>query len=104
MTRSRPRNLRRLGWRRWRCCRSCFAAPAAAVPDRCRQTRIRSGLAGTYLAARTADVEKDVPNAASFYRSALKSDPENVFLLERALVLSAAAGEVGGRARFRQAS
>ena len=45
------------------------------------------GLAGTYLAARTADVEKDVPNAADFYRSALESDPGNVFLLERALVL-----------------
>jgi tetratricopeptide (TPR) repeat protein len=51
-------------------------------------------LAGTYLAARTADVEKDVPNAALFYRSALKSDPDNLFLLERALVMTAAAGDV----------
>ena len=39
-------------------------------------------------------VEKDVPNAASFYRSALKADPENTTLLERALVLSAAAGDI----------
>ncbi len=53
-----------------------------------------NSLAGTYLAARTADVEKDIPNAALFYRSALESDPENVFLVERALVLSAAAGDM----------
>ena len=33
-------------------------------------------------------------SAAGFYRSALKSDPDNVFLLERALVLSAAAGDI----------
>ncbi|HEX9906531.1 MAG TPA: tetratricopeptide repeat protein [Propylenella sp.] len=52
------------------------------------------GFAGTYLAARTADVEKDVPNAAEFYRSALKADPENLILLERALVLTAASGDV----------
>jgi tetratricopeptide (TPR) repeat protein len=53
-----------------------------------------TSLAGTYLAARTADVEKDISNAARFYRSALNSDPDNLFLLERARVLSAAAGEV----------
>ena len=35
-----------------------------------------------------------MPNAASFYRSALKADPENTTLLERALVLSAAAGDI----------
>ena len=51
-------------------------------------------LSGTYLAARTADVAKDIPNAAAFYRSALKSDPENLFLVERALILTAAAGEM----------
>jgi tetratricopeptide (TPR) repeat protein len=51
-------------------------------------------LAGTYLAARTADVEKDLPNAAAFYRSALAADPENLLLLERSLVLTAAAGEI----------
>lgn len=53
-----------------------------------------NSLSGTYLAARTADVGKDFPSAAVFYRTALKADPENLALLERALVLSAAAGEV----------
>ena len=73
--------------------------PANAIPA----TSSRA-LAGTYLAARTADVEKDMPSAAAFYRSALESDPENVFLLERALVLSAAAGDVDEALRLRRAS
>jgi tetratricopeptide (TPR) repeat protein len=67
-----------------------FAAPAAAIPG--AEDEEPHSLSGTYLAARTADVEKDVPSAAEFYRLALQSDPENTFLLERALVLSAAAG------------
>jgi tetratricopeptide (TPR) repeat protein len=53
-----------------------------------------SGLAGTYLAARTADVDKDIPSAAAFYRAALQSDPDSLFLLERALILTAASGDV----------
>ena len=53
-----------------------------------------TSFSGSYLAARTADVEKDIPSAAQFYRSALKSDPDNVFLLERTMVISAAAGDV----------
>ena len=59
-----------------------------------------NSLAGTYLAARTADVEKDLPNAAHFYRSALEADPESQFLVERALVLTAAAGDVEGALVF----
>jgi tetratricopeptide (TPR) repeat protein len=59
-----------------------------------------AGLAGTYLAARTADVEKDIPNAASFYRLALQSDPDNLSLLERAMVLTAASGDVGTALRY----
>jgi tetratricopeptide (TPR) repeat protein len=58
------------------------------------EDRDLTSLAGTYLAARTADVEKDVESAARFYRAALKADPGNLFLLERALVLSAAAGDM----------
>jgi tetratricopeptide (TPR) repeat protein len=69
-----------------------LATPAFAVQ------RVDNGdldsLSGTYLAARTADVEKDVASAARFYRAALKADPDNLFLLERALVLSAGAGNV----------
>jgi tetratricopeptide (TPR) repeat protein len=53
-----------------------------------------TSLAGGYLAARTADVEKDVESAARLYRDTLKSDPNNLYLLERATVLSTAAGEM----------
>ena len=70
----------------------CSPPPLPPWRTRFRVDGNPHGLAGVYLAARTADVEKDVPSAAGFYRSALKSDPDNVFLLERALVLSAAAG------------
>ncbi len=58
------------------------------------EDRDLTSLAGTYLAARTADVEKDTASAARFYRAALKGDPDNLFLLERALVLSASAGDM----------
>jgi tetratricopeptide (TPR) repeat protein len=67
------------------------AAPALAVTS---DDLALSSLSGTYLAARTADVAKDIPNAADFYQSALRSDPENLFLLERALILTAAAGDM----------
>lgn len=53
-----------------------------------------NSLSGTYLAARVADAGKDLPSAAAFYRSALQADPGNLFLLERAMVLTAAAGEI----------
>jgi tetratricopeptide (TPR) repeat protein len=59
-----------------------------------------NSLSGRYLAARTADVEKDIPNAARFYSSALQSDPDNTFLIERAMVLSAAAGEMADALRL----
>jgi tetratricopeptide (TPR) repeat protein len=71
---------------------SLFDGPALAVPA--DEEIEATSFSGNYLAARTADVEKDMPNAASFYRSALKTDPDNLFLLERTLVLSAAAGDV----------
>jgi hypothetical protein len=53
-----------------------------------------NSLSGTYLAARSADVDKDIPSAAAFYQSALAADPENLLLLERTLVLTAAAGQI----------
>ncbi len=67
--------------------------PAPAVQSAADDTELTS-LAGSYLAARTADVEKDVQNAARYYRKTLQSDPDNLYLLERALVLSASAGDV----------
>lgn len=68
------------------------ARPAAAVQS--TDDGGLNSLSGTYLAARTADSGKDFASAARFYHTALQSDPENLSLLERALILSAAAGEV----------
>jgi tetratricopeptide (TPR) repeat protein len=68
------------------------ATPVLAVQS-AEEPEVNS-LAGGYLAARTADVEKDVESAAHFYRETLKADPGNLFLLERAAVLSASAGEM----------
>ena len=50
--------------------------------------------AGSYLAARHASVERDATNAAAFYRSALRSDPKNNELLDRAFISSLAEGNI----------
>ena len=69
-----------------------LGAPLFAAPS--PENSWQGSLSGAYLAARTADVEKDVGNAARFYRDSLKIDPDNLYLLERTVVLSAAAGDM----------
>lgn len=54
----------------------------------------RASIAGNYLAARHASVERDAGAAASFYRAALKSDPRNTEILDRAFISSLAEGDV----------
>src|SRR5579871_5869561 len=49
---------------------------------------------GSYLAARHAGVERDATSAAAFYRSALRTDPKNNELLDRAFISSVADGDV----------
>src|SRR3979411_770846 len=49
---------------------------------------------GSYLAARHASVERDANSAATFYRSALRSDPKNNELLDRAFISSLADGDI----------
>jgi tetratricopeptide (TPR) repeat protein len=49
---------------------------------------------GSYLAARHASVERDASSAATFYRSALRSDPKNNELLDRAFISSLADGDI----------
>lgn len=49
---------------------------------------------GSYLAARHASVERDASSAATFYRSALRSDPKNSELLDRAFISSVAEGDI----------
>jgi tetratricopeptide (TPR) repeat protein len=50
--------------------------------------------AGSYLAARHASVERDASSAAAFYRSALRTDPKNNELLDRAFISSVADGDI----------
>ncbi len=66
-------------------------APAEAATD--DQMQFRS-LSGAYLAARTADTGKDLSRAAAFYQAAYKADPENLRLLERTVILTAANGDL----------
>jgi tetratricopeptide (TPR) repeat protein len=49
---------------------------------------------GSYLAARHASVERDAASAAAFYRSALRTDPKNNELLDRAFISSLADGDI----------
>src|SRR5260221_9113306 len=49
---------------------------------------------GGYLAARHASVERDAASAATFYRSALRTDPKNNELLDRAFISSLADGDI----------
>jgi len=50
--------------------------------------------AGSYLAARHASVERDAAAAAVYYRAALRNDPRNSELLNRAFLAVLANGEV----------
>src|SRR6202047_4981269 len=51
-------------------------------------------MSGSYLAARHASVERDSNSAATFYRSALRTDPKNNELLDRAFISSVADGDI----------
>ena len=55
---------------------------------------------GSYLAARHASVERDAASAATFYRSALRSDPKNNELLDRAFISSLADGDIDEAVRL----
>jgi tetratricopeptide (TPR) repeat protein len=50
--------------------------------------------AGAYLAARHASVERDSASATTFYLSALRTDPKNNELLDRAFISSLADGDI----------
>jgi tetratricopeptide (TPR) repeat protein len=66
------------------------AEPAPFPP----KGNIKLSPAGSYLAARHASVERDASAAAAFYRAALRGDPKNNDLLERAFISSVAEGDI----------
>src|SRR5579871_3566020 len=49
---------------------------------------------GNYLAARTANVDRDATTAAAYYAAALKADPKNAELLELAFYSQLAGGDL----------
>jgi tetratricopeptide (TPR) repeat protein len=51
---------------------------------------------GTYLSARFAASEHDLPNAASLYRESLTLDPKNAELLDKAFLYTAISGNLDG--------
>src|SRR5580700_372162 len=57
-------------------------------------------MSGSYLAARHASVERDAASAATFYRSALRTDPKNSELLDRAFISSPADGDIDEAVRL----
>ncbi|OJW63575.1 MAG: hypothetical protein BGO65_14170 [Afipia sp. 64-13] len=56
--------------------------------------------AGSYLAARRASVERDAAAAAAFYRTALRLDPKNNELLDRAFISSVADGDIDDAVKY----
>ena len=65
---------------------------AAQFPSRADLKSLTTS--GSYLAARHASVERDAASAAAFYRSALRTDPKNNELLDRAFISSLADGDI----------
>lgn len=61
---------------------------------------IPGSLAGFYLAARHATLNKDISAAAGFYARALEQDPDNPELLDRSVLLNVASGNVGRAAEL----
>ena len=67
---------------------------AMVMPTPSSQELSRVSLSGNYLAARHAGLQRDIGAAAAFYRAALKADPKNSELLERAFLSIVSDGDV----------
>ncbi len=55
---------------------------------------VASSLSGSYLSGRSALLSQDIAAASNYFTSALRRDPENFYLLDRAFVTSLANGDV----------
>ena len=60
----------------------------------------RMNASGSYLAARHAGSQRDAAAAAAYYRTALRGDPKNTVLLERAFLSVLAEGDVDEAVRL----
>jgi len=59
-----------------------------------QQELARVSPAGNYLAARHASTERDAASSSAYYRAALRADPKNPVLLERAFLSLLVDGEI----------
>jgi tetratricopeptide (TPR) repeat protein len=66
-----------------------LAAQAPSKPDPSRVSA-----SGNYLAARHASQQRDAQAAAAYFRAALRADPKNPELLDRAFIASLAEGDI----------
>jgi tetratricopeptide (TPR) repeat protein len=73
-------------------------ALAAQVPT--QQELAHVSPSGSYLAARHAGVQRDAAAAAAYYRAALRADPKNGELLERAFLSLLVDGEIDEAAKL----
>ncbi len=89
------------------CAVAAIAVPASATAQG-SQPPVASGAidlsgvtaSGSYLAARHAGRQQDALAAATYYRAALRRDPKNTELLDRAFVSLLIGGEVGEAVKF----
>jgi tetratricopeptide (TPR) repeat protein len=72
-----------------------LAAQAPAKPETSRTTA-----SGNYLAARHASQQRDAASAAAYYRAALRADPKNAELLDRAFIAALAEGDIDEAVRL----
>jgi tetratricopeptide (TPR) repeat protein len=75
---------------------SWFGVPALARDSIATSTSIETGesQAGNYLAALVAGADRDTPAAAVYFREALRADPRNPELIERAFAAALANGSM----------
>lgn len=80
---------------------SLLTAHAAPAPNQAQPSQLpsqselsRVSPSGSYLAARHAGVQRDAAAAAAYYRAALRADPRNPEILERAFLSVLAEGDV----------
>jgi len=76
------------------------AAPAQGQSSSPTASYSRSSISGTFLAARQAGNERDVAAAATYYRAALRLDPKNNELLEKAFLAVLQNGELDEAVRL----
>lgn len=76
----------------------CIAALALAVPPASAQdsSAAAEGLVGAYLAARQAGKDNDYRSAAKYYSRALVRDPDNLDILENAVLARLGLRDIGG--------